>query len=83
MNRPIIEALQTLCGGNVPELPDVPQNTKNAATTAAEAAVKVAFTEARTVDGDLLLMDLEGAYEALGFLNGFRLGVRLMAECMK
>lgn len=83
MNRPIIEALQALCGGNVPEMPDVPQDTKTDATKAAEAAIKAAFPEAGSVDGDLLLLDLEGAYEELGFLNGFRLGVRLMAECMK
>ena len=52
-------------------------------TNAAEAAVKAAFVDAQTTDGDLLLMDLESAYEDMGFLNGFRLGVQLMAECMK
>ena len=82
MNNTIISALQDLCSGTVPEGPDKRQIISTSDTGAA-AAVKAAFPEARTTDGDLLLMDLEAAYEDLGFLNGFRLGVQLMAECMK
>ena len=74
MNSTIISALQSLCCGSVSSTPE---------TNAAEAAVKAAFVDAQTTDGDLLLMDLESAYEDMGFLNGFRLGVQLMAECMK
>ena len=83
MNNTLISALQDLCSGTVPEGLDKRQIISTPDTGAAEAAVKAAFPEARTTDGDLLLMDLEAAYEDLGFLNGFRLGVQLMAECMK
>lgn len=83
MNNTIISALQDLCSGNVPEGLDKRQIVSTPDTSAAEAAVKAAFPETRITNGDLLLMDLEAAYADLGFLNGFRLGVQLMAECMK
>ena len=83
MNSTIISALQSLCCGSVPGSLDKGQISSTPETNAAEAAVRAAFVDAQTTDGDLLLMDLESAYEDMGFLNGFRLGVQLMAECMK
>ena len=83
MNSTSISALQSLCCGRVPGSLDKGQISSTPETNAAEAAVKAAFVDAQTTDGDLLLMDLESAYGDMGFLNGFRLGVQLMAECMK
>lgn len=63
MNSTIISALQSLCCGSVPGSLDKGQISSTPETNAAEAAVKAAFVDAQTTDGDLLLMDLESAYE--------------------
>lgn len=69
MNSTIISALQSLCCGSVPGSLDKGQISSTPETNAAEAAVKAAFVDAQTTDGDLLLMDLESAYEDINMMG--------------
>lgn len=80
MDKGILAALRTISVGNITDGTEWSGVTSTEATRAAEQAVKEAFSEARTTEGDLLLIALEAAYEDLGFLNGLRFGVQLMAE---
>ena len=80
MDKGILAALRTISVGNIPNGTEWSGITSTEATKAAEQAVEQAFSEARTTEGSELLMDLEAAYEDLGFLNGLRFGVQLMAE---
>lgn len=80
MDKGILAALRTISVGNITDGTEWSSIISTEATRAAEQAVKEAFSEAKTIEGDLLLLDLEGAYEDLGFLNGLRFGVQLMSE---
>ena len=80
MDKGILAALRTISVGNVVNETDWSGITSTEATRTAEQAVEQAFPEAKTTEGSEPLMKLETAYEDLGFLNGLRFGVQLMAE---
>ena len=80
MDKGILAALRTISVGNITDGTEWSSITSTEATRAAEQAVEQAFTETRTTAGSELLMELEAAYEDLGFLNGLRFGVQLMSE---
>lgn len=91
MNTPIIESIMYSTRGFVDDTLERDYQTENAETKAAEKAISD-FCKRHNIDIDkpttdlnddfrLLLVGLEQAREDLGFINGFRFGVRLMQEC--
>lgn len=83
MNNSIIDGLIAAACGNHAEAIEAMMQRENEATTKAEHAILTRYPSINiSADDNMLLVNLEAAYYDLGFSNGFRLAVRLMAECM-
>lgn len=79
MNFQAIQALYAACCGGVTDIEqDYIQLTE---ARRSHERLTVALARGTEEDMDALCVDSEAAHEEQGFVNGFRMGVRLMTEC--
>lgn len=84
MENSVISAIRAAERGFVTPVMDELTRSKSHETEKAERAFEVAAHSMKADRAEMmreLAADLASAYEDLGFQNGFRLAVRLMAEC--
>lgn len=83
MENSVISAIQAATRGNVTPVMDELTRNKSHETEKAERAFEAVIRPMKADRAGMmreLASDLASAYEDLGFQNGFRLAVRLMAE---
>lgn len=84
MENSVISAIQAAERGLVTSVIDELTSSKSYETEKAERAYEAVIRPMKADRAEMmrdLAADLASAYEDLGFQNGFRLAVRLMAEC--
>ncbi|WP_312615066.1 hypothetical protein [Oscillibacter sp.] len=84
MENSVISAIQAATRGYVALEMGELAHSKSRETEKAEQALEAVIRPMKTDRAEMmreLAADLTSAYEDLGFQNGFRMAVRLMAEC--
>lgn len=81
MNFEVIQALQAACGGCVDPVVERDYIFTTEARQAGDTLTKAYMGSTKREELAELCAASECAHERQGFINGFRMGVRLMSEC--